>query len=128
MRHCCEFDAFDIWYLNDDTEFSNKVVFIGICPICKKQVCVITKKNIKTNSIITIKKIGDIVPQFLKEISKDVAYSRNRINQMKYISRPFSWRYGVNKEKTDKNGNTYIEQYAKDFYGNSELVKKNSGK
>ena len=127
MRHCCEFDAFDIWYLKDDEDFTNKVVFFGNCPICKKQVCLVTKRKIKTNSIITIKKIGEIVPEFLRELSKDVLYSRNEINKMKFNSKPFGWRYGINKEKTDKKGNKTIEQYAKDFYGNTELVKK-SGK
>ena len=86
-----------------------------------------TKRKIKTNSIITIKKIGEIVPEFLRELSKDVLYSRNEINKMKFNSKPFGWRYGINKEKTDKKGNKTIEQYAKDFYGNTELVKK-SGK
>ncbi|MCR5265980.1 MAG: hypothetical protein K6E29_05240 [Cyanobacteria bacterium RUI128] len=128
MRHCCEFDAFDIWYLKDDEEFSDKVVFIGVCPICKKQVAVMTKRKIKTNSIISLKKAGDTVGSFLKEISKEVVYSRNDLNKMKFTSKPFGWKYGVNKEKKDKNGNKIIEQYAKDFYGNKELVKKSRGK
>ena len=38
---------------------------------------------------------------------------------------PYGWRYGVNKELTNKKtGNTTYTQEACDFYGNKEVVKK----
>ena len=43
---------------------------------------------------------------------------------MKFVSKPFGWRYGVNKQKKSKDGSITIEQYAVDFYGNSEMIKK----
>ena len=51
-------------------------------------------------------------------------YSRNELNKMKFVSKPFGWRYGVNKQKKFKDGSITIEQYAVDFYGNSEMIKK----
>lgn len=127
MRHCCEFDAYDIWYLKDSDEFSNRALFIGDCPICNKHVAILTQRNVKTNSFLTIKKVGECAISFAKELIKEIVYSKNAINKMKFRPKPYGWRYGLNKEKKDKKGNTYVEQYAKDFYGNKELVKREEG-
>ena len=128
MRHCCEFDAFDIWYLKDNESFTNRVLFIGDCPICKKHVVILNQKNIKINGFVSVKKIGDSAKKFTKEVKSEIAYTRNKLNKAMFESKPYSWRYGVNKEKTDKNGNKVEEQYAVDFYGNKELVKKKTVK
>ena len=124
MRHCCKFDAFDIWYLKDTDDYTNRTLFIGVCPICKKQVAELIQKNINTNSLITIKKVGETALKYTKEARKDLVSSRNDTNKMKFIPKPYGWRYGVNKLKKDKSGKEILEQYSMDFFGNSELVKK----
>ncbi len=124
MRHCCEFDAYDIWYLKDNENFTNRTLFIGDCPRCQKHVVVLMQKNAKTNTFMTIKKVGETALKFSHNLISDIIYSRNNVNMMKFKSKPYNWRYGVNKEKKDKDGNIILEQYAKDFYGNSELVKR----
>ena len=124
MRHCCEFDAFDIWYLEDSEEFSNRTLYFGNCPICKKHVCLLIQRKIRTNSFITIKKAGESAKNFTISLAKEKITSRNEINKMKFAPKPYGWRYGVNKEKKSKDGKISIEQYAKDFNGNTELIKK----
>lgn len=124
MRHCCKFDAYDIWYLKDSDEFVNRTLFIGVCPICNKRVAELSQRNIKTNVYLTIKKVGESAGVFTASFLKDRAYSRNALNRMNAKSKPYGWRYGVNKEKKKKDGTLYVEQYSVDFYGNSELVKK----
>jgi hypothetical protein len=43
-------------------------------------------------------------------------------NYRKFKSKPYGWKYGVNK--TAKiNGKERIKQYACDFYGNKEQIK-----
>ena len=124
MRHCCEFDAFDIWYLKDNEEFSNRTLFIGDCPICGKHVCVLSQRKIKTNAFMSVKKVGESTADFICGLIKDKLYAKSDINKMKFASKPFGWRYGVNKIASSKNGDKTIEQYAVDFNGNSELIKK----
>lgn len=124
MRHCFEFDAYDIWYLNDTEIFTNRVLFIGDCPKCKKHVCILYQKNKNTNNLLTIKKIGEAALNLTKECKKEISYSRNEVNKMALKPKPYGWKYGLNKEKIDKSGNVTLEQYAVDFYGNSELIKK----
>lgn len=123
MRHCCEFDALDIWYLKDDDTFTNKTLFIGVCPICKKHVAHLSQRNIKTNSLMIIKKVGEVSVQFAKELIKEIVYTRSSINKMKFKSKPYGWKYGVNKQKTNKSGEVVVKQYSADFYGNKELVR-----
>ena len=124
MRHCCSFDAFDIWYLIDTPEFLNRTLFIGVCPICNKHVSVLYQKNIKTNSLAVIKKVGESSMDFSEKLISDILYSRNSINKMKFKPKPFGWKYGVNKQKINKDGSVVVEQYSVDFDGNSELIKK----
>lgn len=124
MRHCCEFDAYDIWYLKESDEFSDRVMFIGDCPICNKHVVILSQRNKKTNTFLTIKKVGECGLDFSKKLISEIVYSKNSLNKMKFQSRPYGWKYGLNKEKKNKNGSVTVEQYAKDFFGNKELVKK----
>ena len=124
MRHCCKFDAFDIWYLKESDEFSDRTLFIGDCPICHKHVIELIQRNKKTNTYVTMKKVGESSLKFTKDLIKEILYSRNTVNKMKFKPKPYGWVYGLNKEKTDKNGNRISEQYSADFYGNTELVKR----
>lgn len=128
MRHCCQFDAFDIWYLKDDDEFTNRTLFIGNCPRCNKHIVELYQKNKKTNTVVKIKKVGDSSIAFTKQLASSLIYSRNAVNRMKFKPKPYSWVYGLNKEKKDKNGNVVYEQYSADFYGNTELIKRSSDK
>lgn len=122
MRHCCEFESFDIWYLKDNEEFSNRILYYGTCPICQKFVSTLIQRKIKTNIYLTVKKVGETAKVFVKNCNKEKELSRNEINKMKLNPKPYKWRYGVNKEY-QKNGKTTLRQYAKDFLGNTELIK-----
>lgn len=123
MRHCCSFDALDIWYLKDDDIFCNRVLYIGFCPQCKKPVIELSQQNKSSHVHTFIKKIGPKASEFAKELIKEKVYALSDINKNKFTTKPYGWRYGVNKEIKLANGTTIIKQYAKDFYGNKTLIK-----
>ena len=52
-------------------------------------------------------------------LQDEILYSAREINFRNAKSKPYGWKYGINKEC--KNGK--IKQYACDFYGNKELIK-----
>ena len=53
----------------------------------------------------------------------DIVYSLKEINYLKSKSKPFGWKYGLNK--VIKSGKReVVQQYACDFYGNKELIKR----
>ena len=55
-------------------------------------------------------------------LKSQVLYSMRECNYLKFKSKPYGWRYGVNKSSKIK-GKEFVRQYAKDFYGNKELIK-----
>ena len=53
----------------------------------------------------------------------EIVYSLRECNYTKFKSKPFGWKFGLNRSvKSGKK--EVIKQYACDFYGNRELVKK----
>ena len=55
-------------------------------------------------------------------LKDDIEYSMRGCNYSRFKSKPFGWKYGVNKD-VKINGRKGIKQYAYDFYGNKELIK-----
>ena len=38
MRHCCQFKADEIYYLEETSLYSSRKLSIGFCPICYKPI------------------------------------------------------------------------------------------
>ena len=123
MRHCCKFCPDDIYYLEDTDFYTNRKLSIGFCPICEKPVAELTEWRFDGVFIKTCKS-GFQANEFAKAHSTQIVYSLRELNYMKFKSKPYGWRYGVNKSfKNKKNNSEQVKQYACDFYGNSELIK-----
>ena len=54
--------------------------------------------------------------------SNEIVYSLSECNYRKFKSKPFGWKYGLNKQVKSA-GRNIVKQYACDFYGNKELIK-----
>ena len=121
MRHCCKFKADDIYYLEETDLYNNRKLLIGFCPICKKPVA----ELIETSFIGKIEQktfSGIKANKLMQKLSNQILYSMRECNYLRFKAKPYGWKYGVNKE-VKKNGKSFIKQYAKDFYGNKELIK-----
>lgn len=121
MRHCCSFRADDIYFLKETNLFTTRKLSIGFCPICCKPVA----------ELLEIRFDGKIEKKFesglkandlMLSLKDDILYSLRECNYLKFKSKPFGWKYGVNKLANIK-GKERIKQYAYDFYGNKEVVK-----
>ena len=121
MRHCCSFDADEVYYLEDNTLYSERILLTGYCPICYKLVAELVEKRFD-DVLVKTKKSGINAEDFIAELKKQVVYRKSDVNYLKFKPKPFGWKYGENKV-CKSNGKTYIKQYAKDFYGNIDLVK-----
>ena len=124
MRHCCTFDALDIWYLKDNDSFCNRVLYIGFCPHCQKPVLELIQQNKYSHTYSFLKKIGLSANSFAKELIPEKVYARSDVFRRKFADKPFGWRYGINKEIKIGDNVSEIRQYASDFYGNKVLIKK----
>ena len=121
MRHCCKFKADDIYYLKENSLCVDRRLSIGFCPICKKPVAELVETKF-TGSIERTRVSGTKANELLLRLKDQIIYSMRSCNFSKFKSKPYGWKYGVNKSVKIKN-KEFIKQYAKDFYGNKELVK-----
>jgi len=118
MRHCCKFKADDIYYLKDTDLYSSRSLSIGFCPICGKPVAELVEWRF--DGTFNRQSLSGVNANNLVMATKDdIVYSMRELNYKKLKSKPFGWKYGINKETKNK----IIKQYACDFYGNKELIK-----
>lgn len=118
MRHCGSFSAAEIYYLADTDLYTNRVFSIGFCPICKRPVAELAELSF-TGGFNKISVSGIHAQRLMQEVQNDIVYSASEVNYRKIKSKPYGWKYGLNKAgKNEK-----IRQYACDFYGNKELIK-----
>lgn len=117
MLHCCKFKPDDIYYLKDTNLYIYRTLSIGFCPICGKPVAELFQWRFdgipERESSVGIK-----ANDLMRRLKDEIVYSMTEINYRNAKGKPFGWKYGINKEY--KNG---VKQYARDFYGNQELVK-----
>lgn len=119
MHHCCQFKANEIYCLEDTNLYSSRTLAVGFCPICGKPVAELTEFNF-AGGINKISAAGMSAQVLMQASKKDIRYSLKDINPKNTKYKPYGWKYGINKEF--KNGK--IVQYACDFYGNKEQIKK----
>ena len=121
MRHCCEFRADDIYFLEETSLDISRKLSIGFCPICQKPVAELVEISF-TGEIKRNRFSGVKAHEIVMKLKSQIVYSLKECNYRKLKSKPYGWRYGVNKS-IKANGKESIRQYAYDFYGNKEIVK-----
>lgn len=121
MRHCCQFKADEIYYLKETALYVDRKLSIGFCPICKKPVAELVEISF-SGAVERFRASGIKANELLMRTKNQIQYSMRECNYLKIKSKPYGWRYGVNKT-VKNNGKEVTKQYAKDFYGNKELIK-----
>lgn len=121
MRHCCKFNADDIYYLCENAMYKQRLLHIGFCPICHKPVAEL--HQIRFDGVIDKETfVGIKANEICIKIQKEIESTWQQNNYLKVKQKPTGWKYGENKE-VKSGGKKVVRQYARDFYGNKELVK-----
>lgn len=121
MRHCCQFKPDDIYFLSETNLYITRKLYIGFCPICRKPVAELVL--IRFDGVIERENFsGFKAHEIAMKYKDDILYSLRECNYLRLKSKPFGWKYGVNKY-VKINGEEKIRQYAYDFYGNKEVIK-----
>lgn len=121
MRHCCEFKPDEIYFLNETALYVVRKMYIGFCPVCQKPVAELVEITF-TGSIIRTRVSGIKAHNLVLKLKDQIQYSMRECNYQKFKTKPFGWKYGVNKA-IKINGKERVKQYACDFYGNKEVIK-----
>ena len=79
--------------------------------------------EIRFDGVITRNyQVGVKANELAQKYKNEILYSMRECNYLRFKSKPFGWKYGVNKV-SKSNGKERLKQYAYDFYGNKELIK-----
>ncbi len=121
MQHCCKFKADDIYFLADTEIYPVRKLSIGFCPICGKPVAELFQIRFD-DAVEKTSYSGIEANEIVAKNQDSILYSARECNYRRFKSKPFGWKYGVNKAAIVK-GKECIRQYAYDFYGNKEMIK-----
>ena len=121
MQHCCKFKADDIYYLTETNLYTHRKLSIGFCPICEKPVAEIVQQRFD-GAIDRVVVSGIKANSLVLKLKDEILFSMKECNYLKFKSKPFGWKYGINKA-IKINGKERVRQYACDFYGNKEVIK-----
>lgn len=121
MRHCnVNTEPSEVWFLKDIEFFTNRILLIGKCNVCKKDIITLIEVR-KNDNIPFVNNLSGQKAIKVKTIEKKrIDYTLSSLNQQSS-----SWVYGVNVGIKNKNGDvTQVRQYAADFNGKRKIVKR----
>ena len=121
MQHCCKFNPTDTYFLEETNIYVNRKLSIGFCPICGIPASELVQQDF-AGTITREYAFGIKANDMMRQHKDEIVYSISSLNYKRMKSRPFGWKYGMNKSGT-RNGKEIVKQYACDFYGNKELIK-----
>ena len=120
MQHCCKFKSDEVYYLKDNDLFSSRTLKIGFCPICSKPVAELSEWRFD-GAFFNRREVGIRANELMLQCKNQIEYSLSTVNYRKFKSKPYGWKYGLNK-LVKRNKKEVIKQYACDFYGNKECI------
>lgn len=110
----------ELWFLSDIKNFTDRKLYLGVCPHCFEDVAMLFEKRISDNKIFINELTGiEAVKTMYREKKRKLTVIPNIKPHALY-----GWVYGVNTQIKNKKGEvTQIRQYASDFSNNKVLVK-----
>lgn len=123
FQHCGQkIKPTDIWFLANNKDCINRVLYIASCPRCLKTFTCLIETNINESKTYTKIKKGKQAIQEIELCRFDCLYTSNDLKIKK--GKPCGWIYGENKEIRNKQGEVVqIRQRACDYFGQKEIVK-----
>jgi hypothetical protein len=114
---------FDIWFLENTKDFSERKLLIGRTAKNYKTVVSLVEKRIADEKVFVDTQAGEKAEKIIHNEKGRILYTRQDVICSKK-GKPFGWTFGDNREFKNKKGEIVeIKQFRSDSYGNSELVK-----
>lgn len=118
MYHCVKFNPDAVYHLKDTDLSEKRTLSVGFCPNCGKPVAELVEYSF-TGALNKTVAAGINAHNLVTDLKESILRTADSVcRTTKY--KPYGWKYGINK--CGKNG--MVSQYACDFYGNKELIKK----
>ena len=123
LNHCnLRFRPYDAWVLFGNRICSSRVVVLGVCPSCKKDVILLVEERKSDGKLIQNIVSGYKATKLIDEIvkNKEIDYTFNSLKVKK--GKPIGFCFGINREIKKKDGTVIIKQLRSDWWGQTELV------
>ncbi|MDD3238235.1 MAG: hypothetical protein PHV37_09090 [Candidatus Gastranaerophilales bacterium] len=123
LNHCKNFKEYDIWFLDDTKQFSERKLYLGRCPVCLKDIARLDEKRISDGKVFQDKATGfKQVERLCQKVKHQIKITQQEITIKK--GKPFGLCYCSNKEIHNKRGEVIeIRRRRCDFYGQNEIIK-----
>mgnify|MGYP004635439375 CR=1 FL=1 len=122
LVHCnLKFRPEETWFLINTEDFANRRLEIGICPVCERKLARLVETRIVDNVTFDETVSRRKANRLINSLKSQVSYSSMDMTPTK--SSLFGWRYGINQERTYKDGTVKTTQKAADFYGTTETIR-----
>ena len=107
MRHCnVNTEPSEVWFLKDIEFFTDRILLIGKCDVCKKDIVTLIEVRKKDNIPFVNILSGQKAIKVKTREKKRIDYTLSSLNQQSS-----SWVYGVNVGIKNKNGDvTQVRQ------------------
>lgn len=125
LVHCnTKFRPEEIQFLRNNEHFSHRKLEIGTCPRCEHLLAKLTEKRIADGQWFETFQSRRKAKRLIKSCADDIEYTS--LDVPKQTKCLYGFRYGENRERTNKDGTKTITQVACDFYGNKEILNSNT--
>lgn len=122
FTHCHrKFNSYNCWFLFDNKDFTNRKLYIGICPDCGACIVRLVETRKYDNMIFSRYFYKKEAEKVIQKQSSQINYTSKDIQKFKKT--PFGLCYGENKEIRNHNGEiTEIRQKRCDYFGTKEVI------
>lgn len=127
LTHHTDFKEYEIWYLFDTKQFTDRKLLLGRCPQCHKDVARLDETRISDGEPLHRYIVGyDKVSKISNRLRSQIKTTKSEQTITKGL--PVGICYGINKAIISRKKETYgqiigFKQYRKDIYGQTELIK-----
>ena len=124
VNHCGQkIKPSEVWFLSDTKDCSNRILHIGVCPRCLKELTCLIETSKTENKTYNNTKSGKKALKEIELCRLDKLYTSNDLRIKK--GKPCGWTYGENIEIHNNKGEVIaIKQKRCDYFGQKEVIKK----
>ena len=124
LIHCNkQFKSFEIWFLNDNKDFTKRKFYLGVCPVCGACIVELVETRKYDGAFFRKTFYKSEAEKLTQKLMSQVQYTSADVKKFKRI--PFGFCYGENIEIHNSKGQVIeIRQKRCDFFGNKEIVLK----
>ena len=122
FTHCNrKFKSLEIWFLNDNRDFTKRRAYLGVCPVCGACIIELVETRKYDGALYRKTFVKSEAEKLINKLMLQVQYTSIDVKKIKRT--PFGFCYGENIEIHNSKGDVIeIRQKRCDFFGSKEVI------